>query len=217
MFYQLRAFGPKDHNEELIVMTRTVAVACLAAVLVVAIMGGCPSKQTAQAPMTPTPEMMKASGSQTGSPGTTPAAGAKTGEALGEQLCKLGVGESGQHVAFTGGSDRFKEKPAGCCGCHADNGRGRKLPQVTIPAINYSSLRAGAKPLYTSDAAVITAVREGKREKGEPLGPMMPRWQLSDTEATAMIGYLKVMDKLPATPEQGKAATPEAKPAAPKS
>jgi len=141
--------------------------------------------------------------------------GAQTAPAgdLGEQIVKTGIGAKGQHVAFTGGSDRFKAKPGGCVGCHNEDGRGRKLPKGQIPPITYSALRGGDKPLFPSDDLVIRAMREGKDEKGEALQPMMPHWQLTDAEATAVLSYLKQFDLMPPIPEKGKpAAKPEAKP-----
>ena len=177
------------------------AIVALLVLVVLGCLGGCPSAPPAAPPSAMTPP-----------PSSPPPA--KTGAALGEQLAKTGVGESGQHVAFTGGSDRFKSKPGGCLGCHNEDGRGRTLPKGKIPAITYSALRGGAKPLYPSDDAVIAAIRDGKDQKGEALAPTMPHWTLTDAEAKALVEYLKVLDKAPPAPAAEPGAKPAGKPAA---
>ncbi|MEI6501449.1 MAG: hypothetical protein WCP21_10560 [Armatimonadota bacterium] len=67
----------------------------------------------------------------------TAGAPAPAGAALGESICKTGIGASGQHLAFTGGSDRFKQEPGGCLGCHAEDGRGRLTRNLvfTLPSL----------------------------------------------------------------------------------
>jgi mono/diheme cytochrome c family protein len=156
----------------------------------------------------------KSSPPAAGTPGLPPTAGtpaptATTGVALGEQIAKTGTGESGQHIAFTGESERFASKPGGCVACHGEDGRGHKTGRGETPAINYTALRGGDKPLFPSDELVLRAIREGNDEAGKALAGAMPRWQLTDTEAAALLDYLKELDKAP--------ASTEAKPAAPAS
>jgi len=173
---------------------RVVTAVCLSVLVVAALCYcGCAPKPAA-AP-------------DTGIPGL-PGPAAKSGLALGEKICKDGIGESGQHIAFTGGSDRFKSQPGGCLGCHAEDGRGRNLPNGKIPPINYSALREGDKPRYATDEALVKAIREGNPAWIQSLAGMMPRWALSPAEGTAMVEYLKVLDKAPPAP-----AEPAAKPA----
>jgi mono/diheme cytochrome c family protein len=176
--------------------------------IVVAIVGlcGCPPKVAVPPVVAP----VKPADAPASPAASTPAPDGGGDLALGEKIAREGLGENGQHVAFTGGSDRFKEKPGGCLGCHNDQGQGRKTEKGEIPAITYAALCGGDKPDFPSDDLVVRAIREGKDEEGESLAAAMPRWQLSDKEAAALILFLKELDK--AAP-----AATEAKPAAPAS
>jgi len=143
-----------------------------------------------------------------------------TGLPLGEQIYKTGVGENGQHIAFTEGSERFAAKPGGCAVCHGEDGRGHKTARGETPDITYAALRGGDKPLYAGDEAVTKSIREGMDEAGKPLAKAMPRWQITQNEAAALFEYLKTLDKAPAAapadgkPEAKPEAAPEAKPEA---
>jgi mono/diheme cytochrome c family protein len=179
--------------------------ALFASLVVLCCLVGCGTKP--QATTTVTPQAAPPEGSAT-TPGAPPAAApageaGKTGVALGQQIFTTGVGTSGQHIAFTEGSDRFKSKPGGCVGCHGDDGHGRKTAKGSTPDITYSALR-GAKPLYPSDEAVLKAVREGVDQEGGKLAKAMPRWQLSDAEGQAVLEQLKALASAP------KAAPPAA-------
>ena len=155
---------------------------------------GCPkSPSTTTAPVPPP------------APPPTTSATALTGAALGEQIYKTGIGVSGTHIAFTEGSDRFQAKPGGCVGCHGEDAMGKTIPgKMTMPAVTYAALREsvnGKPAVFPSDAAVRTAVVEGKDESGEALSPMMPRWQFTDEEFGALAEYLKQLSKAPAAPK----------------
>ena len=43
---------------------------------------------------------------------------------------------------------------------------------------------------YT-DATVVRAIRSGLNASGQPLDPMMPRFELSDEDAKLLVDYLK--------------------------
>ena len=180
-------------------MKRAVVVGLCLLVVVVVSTCGCPPKTSAPA----APPV----GAEAPPTAIQPS---PAGLSLGEQIAQTGVGENGQHVAFTGGSERFASKPGGCLGCHGEDGRGHKTARGETPAIHYAALRGGDKPDFPSDELVIRAIREGKDEEGASLATAMPRWQLNDAEAAALLEYLKELDK--AAPAKSK---PEAKPAPP--
>ena len=129
-----------------------------------------------------------------------------SGLALGRQIFTTGLGASGQHVAFTGGSSRFRAKPGGCAACHGPDAKGRHFGELTTPNITYTALRGGAMARYPSDEAVLTAIRSGKDEEGQPLSTLMPRWQLTDAEGKALLEQLKALDKAAPTAKAKSAA-----------
>lgn len=166
------------------------AIGIVLTVSVLWLVGGC-GKPVAAPPASPPTAAAPAATTQ-------PAA---TAANLGPQIFATGIGANGQHIAFSGGSDRFKAKPAGCVGCHGADGKGKSFGKASTPNITYAALRGGAKPLYPSDDAVLTAIREGKDQTGQPLDRMMPHWQVTDEEGKALLGQLKALDKAgPAKP-----------------
>src|SRR5512146_3087960 len=129
---------------------RAVTVACLCLMVLLVAWSGCARQTTpAEGPKMPP---------QAGQPAPQPTAPSTAGD-LGRTIFETGIGESGQHIAFAEGSDRFKAKPGGCVNCHGEDGRGKQLGKLRTPAIHYSALRGGAAPLYPSDAAVAKSVR----------------------------------------------------------
>jgi hypothetical protein len=158
------------------------------AVLAVICLGGCPPQAASPPSAVSAPPV---------APTTTAANPAKalTGQALGQQIFTTGNGTSGTHIAFQGGPDRFRTKPGGCIDCHGADGMGKTLGNnLKTPAICYDALRqpVGGKPaLYPNDEALRQPITQGKDEKGEPLSSNMPRWQLSDTEFSGLLEYLK--------------------------
>lgn len=112
---------------------------------------------------------------------------------LGQQIFETGIGASGAHVAFTAGADAFRAQPSGCAACHGTDGTGKAVGTMRTPNITYAELRRGDKPDFSTDEALLTAVRTGQEEDGEKLSAVMPRWQLSDEEGRALLEHLKML------------------------
>jgi len=64
------------------------------------------------------------------------------------------------------------------------------------PDIRYSTLTGPheASAGWT-DAQIARAVREGVEPDGEELDPMMPRWDMDETDMRDIINYLKELDR----------------------
>lgn len=88
----------------------------------------------------------------------------------------------------------------GCVGCHGEDGRGGRVGMmfgaIDIPDIRYSTLSTAHSEEGTtipawSDGDIARAIRDGVEPDGQPLKAPMPRWKMTDTQATAVIAYLK--------------------------
>ena len=89
----------------------------------------------------------------------------------------------------------------GCATCHGTNGRGRTTATFTSPNITYGNLTdprgmlepdGGRGPAFT-DATLRTAVIEGLDPEGSRLEAPMPQWQLTGSEWTDLLAYLKTL------------------------
>jgi len=145
------------------------------------------------------------------SAGERPDARLPIGETIYRQG-KLGSGQPlvAQHVNGTtlSGAD------AACTNCHRRSGLGgveggqqRAIPPITgrylmhprartaldldLPYV--AGVRADRNP-YT-DATIARALRAGLDSEGRPLGELMPRFDLRESDAEALIAYLKQLDR----------------------
>ena len=89
-------------------------------------------------------------------------------------------------------------QPAACVHCHQRSGLGTAEGTVLVPAITGSALAQATppcprqRPAY-SDATLLRAIREGVDAAGQPLHPLMPRYDLPDAAASALVAYLKTL------------------------
>ncbi len=97
-----------------------------------------------------------------------------------------------------------------CGRCHRRSGLGSTEGHDVVPAvigdILYNPLRLPTRkpplapelrPAYTDDT-LKRAIREGIGANGKPLGPLMPRYQLSDGQLDALLAFLKTLNVEPA-------------------
>ncbi|MEO8692206.1 MAG: c-type cytochrome [Acidimicrobiales bacterium] len=120
--------------------------------------------------------------------------------ALGQQIFDTGNDASGQPIDRTGDTSMMgMMSQSGCASCHGTDGHGRSTPQVQAPDITYANLTnpAGMREMdgtrghiYT-DTLIRQAVTQGIGADGDPLSTQMPHWQLTDTQWTALLAYLK--------------------------
>jgi cytochrome c oxidase subunit II len=90
----------------------------------------------------------------------------------------------------------------GCATCHGADGHGRTTSTFTSPNITYGNLTDprgmlmpdGTRgPTYT-DAGIMKAVTQGLDPEGSRLAAPMPQWQLTISEWTDLLAYLKTLN-----------------------
>jgi len=87
-----------------------------------------------------------------------------------------------------------------CVGCHGEDGRGGRIGMmygtVDVPDIRYATLTTarseeGTTVAAWTDADIARAIRDGIEPNGQRLKAPMPRWSMTDTDISDVIGYLK--------------------------
>jgi hypothetical protein len=134
--------------------------------------------------------------------------------ALGESIYLHGITQSGSELAGARGGALpvTTGVDAACVNCHRHSGLGTNDERIRVPPItgrylfhpqeasagdpdlHYVGAVLGDRAPYT-DATLARAVREGINSEGKPLGTLMPRFHLNDTEMQALVTYLRSMDR----------------------
>lgn len=121
----------------------------------------------------------------------------------------------GQQIYYTGTTDSRvipRSAPGGaimgfrmmgnvaCVNCHGEDGRGGNVGmmfgRIEIPDIRYSALTdtrledGEFAPAWT-DQDIARAIRDGIEPDSEVLLAPMPRWDMTDSEVSEVIAYLK--------------------------
>jgi len=144
-------------------------------------------------------------------------ASGKAAEDPGETIYLHGTLGSGKPLVATREDGmRVEGGDAACVRCHQRSGLGAKegnksIPPITARYLNrprassptdldlpyVEGIRADRDP-YT-DATIARAIREGLNSEGKPLGYLMPRYEMNDSDMAALIAHLKRLDqrKLP--------------------
>jgi hypothetical protein len=122
----------------------------------------------------------------------------------GERIYFTGRNESGQRIAYRGGSSSGMMMAGGlaCVSCHGGNAEGGQhrmhMILMDAPSIRWSALAedAAAEANHgTYDLATLRrAIVEGRHPNGEPLSDLMPRWQMSDRDLADLAAYLQSLD-----------------------
>ncbi len=135
-------------------------------------------------------------------------------EDAGEAIYLRGVLGSGSPLeAHRDGGARMQGADAACVNCHRRSGFGVREGNIAIPPVAgrylmrrngrpnrelnlpyVETMHADHDPSYT-DATLARAIREGLDAEGKPLSYLMPQYDLSDSQASALIGYLKSLDQ----------------------
>lgn len=129
----------------------------------------------------------------------------KTYSSLGEQIYFSGRGEAGRTIPFTYGPMWLRMRGGSCASCHGCDGKGGlpiMMSDEEAPPITWHALTEAEHeekeyeeehPPY-DDRLVKRAIAEGLNPAGEPLDYVMPRWQLTEEELDAIVGFLKELD-----------------------
>lgn len=148
-----------------------------------------------------------------GSQAAAPAGASVDGfESNGDRIYFTGVGHAGPIPRVSTGSQGFGGMMGragmmggvGCVGCHGADGRGQTIgmmgPTIEVPDIRYVTLvspheeTSGTTPGWT-DTQIADAIRRGVEPSGKRLDPLMPQWNMDDTDMRNVIGYLKELSK----------------------
>src|SRR4030095_14383980 len=113
--------------------------------------------------------------------------------AVGRTIYREGLLPSGAFVRATrANGTALNGREAACVNCHRHSGRGGVEGLTVIPPVLSQRLyetTAGRGPY--DDATLLRAVRQGIDAAGRPLGMLMPRYQLTESEGEALLQYLK--------------------------
>ena len=133
----------------------------------------------------------------------------------GEQLYRQGVLPSGNPlVAERDGAEPMQGQAAACVNCHLRSGLGTVEGRILIPPITAKYLfrpmsvgaaamtqpsTSGRGPLRSryGAATLARAIREGIDPDGRKFDYLMPRYSLDEASMSAMIDYLKHLDRGP--------------------
>jgi mono/diheme cytochrome c family protein len=112
------------------------------------------------------------------------------GPSLGEQIYRDGVGVSGR-LQYDKGPDWLRFAGPACLVCHGERGQGLTVQAGDVtgaaPAITWTALTERGY----DEAAFRRALLTGVDPHGRVFIDYMPRWQLSEAEAEALIEYLR--------------------------
>jgi mono/diheme cytochrome c family protein len=155
------------------------AAAVTFALLLALLVTGCTPQATAP---TQTPDEVS---DQSTTPSETPS---DAGNAqLGAQIFSTGKGADGAPIEASAGA-------AGACSrCHGADAKGAAGPDIRWSVLTGAASSSRA-PRFTlaDEAAFATAVTTGSA-RGNELGPMMPRFQLTPEQISALVAYLKTL------------------------
>jgi mono/diheme cytochrome c family protein len=137
-----------------------------------------------------------------------PPAGDDPRLAAGRRIYREGVLPSGKPVhGVVQGDVTFTGLQASCMTCHRRSGFGASEAGAVAPPVigeflyrpvelggEHTALRRshgpGTRPAYT-DETLVRAIREGVDPGGRTLAALMPRFELSEADALALVAYLK--------------------------
>ncbi len=125
---------------------------------------------------------------------------------VGRRMYSDGVLPSGQPITgIVQGDIPLTSDVVVCRQCHRRSGmgapEGQNFARPLVGEILYNPLRLPTskpplapelRPAYT-DATLKRAIRDGIGPDGNPLGPLMPRYPLSDEKLDALVAYLKTL------------------------
>jgi cytochrome c oxidase subunit II len=117
--------------------------------------------------------------------------------ARGAVIFNTGNDPDGQPIPYSGGM----MMRASCASCHGANGQGLRTPMFVSPNISYRNLTDpagmvepdGGHGMKYTDDLIRRVVTQGIDPEDQSLDPVMPRWQLTDAEWSALLAYLKTL------------------------
>jgi mono/diheme cytochrome c family protein len=123
----------------------------------------------------------------------------------GQIIFNTGRDPNGNLIARTsssgGGMMGGAMMAGGCASCHGSDGHGRSTTAFTAPDITYANLTDpkgmlqpdGTRGPTYNEASLRRAITQGTDPKGDRLAWPMPQWQLTFSEWTDLLTYLKTL------------------------
>jgi len=126
-------------------------------------------------------------------------------EQRGKEIYYRGTASGKEIFALLdGGQTRVNASVIPCAGCHGADGRGKNEGGVAAPDITWAALTkpysvprpdGRSRPPYT-ESSVKRAIAMGMDSGGQPLLPVMPRFQLSYQDANDLVVFLKQLGQV---------------------
>lgn len=152
-------------------------------------------------------------------PGAAAAGSAADAVETGRRIYREGVLAGGDRLTATrAGGGRVSGPAAACIQCHRRSGFGQSEASVVVPPVTGPALFENkrldevkprrsrmvtfedhghrTRPPYDA-AALVRAIREGVSAAGKPLHPLMPRYEIGDADAGALVAFLRSLSSTP--------------------
>ncbi|WP_315832139.1 ABC transporter substrate-binding protein [Bradyrhizobium prioriisuperbiae] len=118
----------------------------------------------------------------------------------GQRIFRFG-GDAGEvRATFAASNAMLPPVVRRCAGCHGADGAGTREGGVPTPPISWAALAVPRAPSPArpgrpgyDEATLKRALTEGIDAAGRPLAAGMPRFQLSPTQVTALLDYLRIV------------------------
>jgi mono/diheme cytochrome c family protein len=126
--------------------------------------------------------------------------GANDPASSGRRIFRRGGATNEVIARFAGTNAALPPRVRRCAGCHGPDGRGAREGGTEIPPVNWAALAAprgvwpgrAARPGY-DEATLTRALADGVDPAGRSLALGMPRFQLTATQVSALIDYLRIL------------------------
>ncbi|MFO0700527.1 MAG: ABC transporter substrate-binding protein [Nitrospira sp.] len=121
-------------------------------------------------------------------------------ERMGRFIYHQGTVPSGEklHVSLSGNDGSLSATLFRCVQCHGISGQGTEEGGLRVPPLTAAFLRqphesrqTGTQRAAYTDETLARAITQGVDAAGEPLHSGMPRYHLTDSQAAAVVAYLK--------------------------
>jgi len=115
-------------------------------------------------------------------------------EQAGKEIFRTGKSPSGGTIAARVAGEDAPVSAAilPCAGCHGFDGLGRAEGGVTPPEITWEALAHRRRPPYDQQT-LKRAVTLGIDPKGNAIGSVMPRYQMSLSDMASLLKYLRIL------------------------
>jgi cytochrome c553 len=128
----------------------------------------------------------------------SPAWGFRTYRSNGERIYFTSISERGNKITYRSGPAAnglmMMRRRLACVMCHGPDGRGERHNMGMMYSINAKDIRWSVlQPEFDAEKFRLAVVK-GQDPDGSELNPDMPRWNISNSDLSDIIGFLKTLD-----------------------